>query len=139
MKKRFGIALALSLGLLSASTAMANDAVAGALLGGGVGALVGHSVGGRDGAIIGGSIGAITGVVIADDGHGHRRNSRVYLAPPPPVYYAPPPSVYYAPQPVVYAPPPPPRVFVQRYYDRHDYHDRRGRHDRHDDDRRHWR
>lgn len=133
MNKHFGIALTLSLGLLSASAAMADDTVAGAVVGGSVGALVGHSMGGRDGAIIGGAIGALTGVAIADDDHRHRRHSRVYLAPPPvyapppPVYYAPPPPVYYAPRPVVYVPYHHPRPYVHHYYGRH------GRHDRDDD------
>ena len=73
MKKRFGIIFSLSLGLLSANIAMANDAVLGAIIGGGLGAAVGNHVGGRDGAFIGGAVGAAAGVVIAaeDDRRHH--------------------------------------------------------------------
>ena len=53
MKKSFVIAFALTTGLLSASAAQANDAVLGAVIGGGLGAVVGNHVSGRDGAIIG--------------------------------------------------------------------------------------
>ena len=52
MKTRAAIILSLSLGLLSANTAMANDAVLGAIVGGGLGAVVGNHVGGREGAAI---------------------------------------------------------------------------------------
>lgn len=97
MKKQLGITLALSLGLLASNAAMANDAVVGALLGGGAGVLVGRSVGGRDGAVIGGALGAAAGAAIA------AQHPRVDYAPPvyvthyvPPAYY--PAQVYYAPQ-----------------------------------------
>ena len=49
MKKNLHITLALSLCLFSANAAMAGDAIWGAVLGGGAGALVGQSIGGRDG------------------------------------------------------------------------------------------
>ena len=52
MKKQLRIAITLSLGLLTASAAMADDAVWGALLGGGAGAAIGHSVNGRNGAVV---------------------------------------------------------------------------------------
>lgn len=41
------------------------DAVVGAMVGGGAGALIGHSVNGRDGAMVGGALGALAGVAIA--------------------------------------------------------------------------
>ena len=53
-----------SLCILASSSAMANDAVWGALLGGGAGAAIGGSVNGRNGAIVGGALGAAAG---ADD------------------------------------------------------------------------
>ena len=65
MKRQLGITLALSLGLLASHAAVANDAVVGALLGGGAGVLVGRSVGGRNGAGIGGALGAAAGAAIA--------------------------------------------------------------------------
>ena len=65
MRKSIVIALTLSAGLLSANAAQANDAVLGAVIGGGLGAVVGNHVSGRDGAIIGGAVGAAAGVVIA--------------------------------------------------------------------------
>ena len=96
MKKQIGITLALSIGLLASNAAMANDAVLGALLGGGAGVLVGRSVGGRDGAIIGGALGAAAGAAIAS------QRPRGHYAPPayvtyeePLAYY--PAQVYYAP------------------------------------------
>lgn len=91
-------ALTLSLCLLASSAALANDAVWGALLGGGAGAAVGGSVSGRNGAIVGGALGAAAGAVIASD-NDHRRVDYV----PPPVYQ--PRAVYYSAQPVYYAPP----------------------------------
>ena len=111
MKTRIGIILSLSLGLFSANAAVANDAVFGAIVGGGLGAVVGNHVGGRDGAVIGGAVGAAAGVVIAsEDDYRHRRPGYVYGPPPPvrvysrgPVYAAVP---VYAPAPVYYAPPP---------------------------------
>ena len=97
MKKQIGIALALSLGLLASNAAMANDAVLGALLGGGAGVLVGRSVGGRDGAIIGGALGAAAGAALASQRpHGHYGPPAYVTFEAAPAYY--PPQVYYAPQ-----------------------------------------
>ena len=157
MNKRLALTLTLSFGLLTSSAAMANNAVVGAVLGGGAGALVGQSVGGRDGALIGSALGAVTGVVLTGQ-HGRPAiNQRVdYYAPP--VYHAPPvvytqrayapPIVYaqraYAPASYYYVAPrrvDPPRVYYVR--DRHrpnahhrqfrDYGDHRGYRDvRHD-------
>ena len=117
MKKTPYITLALALCLLSSNAAQADDAVLGALIGGGAGAVVGHSVGGRDGTIIGGAIGAAAGAAIGSQ----RSQSRVeYVAPPP--YYAapayPPQEVYYA-RPVPVAPPP--VYYVERGYARDDH------------------
>ena len=87
-----------SLCILASSSAMANDAVWGALLGGGAGAAIGGSVNGRNGAIVGGALGAAAGAVIATD-NGHEpyrvehRPQVVYHHPAPPVYYAPPTRV----------------------------------------------
>ena len=127
MKKQLGITLALTFCLLSSGTAMADDAVWGALIGGGAGAVVGHSIGGRDGTIIGGAIGAAAGAAI-----GSQQRGRVeYVAPP--VYYAapayqqqvyyPPQQVYYPQQEAYYTPPVRierrPAYYVERGY-RHD-------------------
>ena len=82
-----------SLCLLSAN-AMANDAVVGAIIGGGAGAFVGHSIGGRDATIIGGALGAAAGAAIGSDrGRTTYVERRVEYNPPPP------PRVYYE-QPV---------------------------------------
>jgi hypothetical protein len=80
MNKKLAIAL-LSVGLLSANAARADDALLGALLGGGAGVLIGHSVGGRNGAVI----------AIASE----RQQPRVAYYMPPPVYVSQP--VYMAP------------------------------------------
>ena len=112
MSRKFGITLALTLGLLSANVAMANDAVLGALIGGGAGALVGRSVGGRDGTIIGGALGAAAGAAIGSENNRRSRvdyyeqPAQVYYSPPAPVYYSPPVQhVYYPPQQVYYSQP----------------------------------
>ena len=120
MKKTRCITLALALGVLSSGAALADDAVLGALIGGGAGAVVGHSVGGRDATIIGGAIGAAAGAAIGSQ----RGAGRVeYVAPP--VYYAAPAypqRVYYPPQTVYYARPvhiaPAPVYYVERGYGR---------------------
>ena len=135
MKKQLGIAMVLSLGLLSSGAALANDAVVGALLGGGAGAIVGHSIGGRDGTIIGGAIGAAAGAAIGSQGG---RGGHVEYVASPPVYYAAPAyrqQVYYPPQQVYYTQPvrPRPIYYVERGYDRGYQRDRH--HGRHDWDR----
>lgn len=95
MKKQLRIAMIFSIGLLSANLAMANDAVLGALLGGGAGAVVGRSIGGRNSTVIGGALGAAAGAAIGSN----YRNPRAEYYPPSPVYYGPPvyssPQVYY--------------------------------------------
>lgn len=99
MKRQLGITLALSLGLLASHAAVANDAVVGALLGGGAGVLVGRSVGGRNGAVIGGALGAAAGAAIAlqnDRPRGHYAPPAYLTYEAAPAYY--PPQVYYAPQ-----------------------------------------
>ena len=112
MKKRFGIILTLSLGLLSAHAALASDAVLGAVVGGGLGAMVGNHVSGRNGAVIGGAVGAAAGAAIAsdNDGYRHRRSGYAYVAPAPVHVYSPAPvyapTPVYAPAAVYYAPPP---------------------------------
>lgn len=122
MKKKFGLSLALSLGLFASGLAMANDAVLGALLGGGAGAIIGQSIGGRNGAVVGGALGAATGVVISSNrapsppAPAYYPPQQVYY-PPQQVYY-PPPQVYYPPQQVYYAPPVrviPPPVYYGSY------------------------
>jgi hypothetical protein len=90
MNKKLAIAL-LSVGLLSANAARADDALLGALLGGGAGVLIGHSVGGRNGAVIGGALGAAAGIAVASE----RQQPRVAYYMPPPVYVSQP--VYMAP------------------------------------------
>ena len=86
MKKTSCVTLVLAFGLLAAGTAQADDAVLGALIGGGAGAVVGSSVGGRDAAIIGGAIGAAAGAAI---GSQQRSPGRVEYVAPPPYYAAP--------------------------------------------------
>jgi len=117
MKKQIGTTIAVALCLLSSTTAMADDAVWGALLGGGAGAVVGRSIGGRDGTIIGGALGAAAGAAIGSErGHGHGRVE--YVAPP--VYYSQP--AYYPQQQVYYTQPvrfeQRPVYYVQGGYDR---------------------
>ncbi|HEY1182510.1 MAG TPA: glycine zipper 2TM domain-containing protein, partial [Rhodocyclaceae bacterium] len=91
MKKIFLASLMLA-GSLGAASAQADDAVVGALVGGGVGSVIGHSVGGRNGAVVGGLVGAAAGIAIASN-NGPRYVSAGYG---PPVYYAPRPApVYY--------------------------------------------
>lgn len=90
-------------GVLIAGAAQASDAVFGAVIGGGAGALIGQSMGGRDGAIVGGAIGAAAGAAAA--GSSHRYYGGVGYYPPAPVYRAPAP-VYYAPAPVYHVPAP---------------------------------
>jgi len=98
MNKKLAIAL-LSVGMLSANAARADDALLGALLGGGAGVLIGHSIGGRSGSVIGGALGAAAGVAIASEG---QRPRAAYLAPAPVVYG---PQPVYVSQPVYAAPP----------------------------------
>lgn len=111
MKKQLRATLLISLGLLSANVALANDAVIGALLGGGAGVLVGRSVGGRNGAVIGGALGAAAGAAIGSENNRGRVEQRVDYYQAAPVYYeqpaySPPPQVYYAqPQQVYYSRP----------------------------------
>jgi len=138
MKKQLGIGIALSLGLLSANVAMANDAVLGALLGGGAGVLVGRSVGGRNGAVVGGALGAAAGAVIGSEQNRYRVGQRGDYYSPPPVYYSPPPGYYsqqpyYPPQQVYYTQPvrivTPPVYYIRGGYYRggprhHQDHDR---------------
>lgn len=129
MNKKLRNVMVLSLGLLTASAAMADDAIWGALIGGGAGALVGRSIGGRDGTIVGGALGAAAGAAIASDRDNHRRSERRvdYYAPAPTyvaheTYY--PTQVYYS-EPVRVAP----RqvYYVDGRYDRGDRWHHRGR------------
>ena len=134
MKKTLGITLLATLGLVTSTVALANDAVFGALIGGGAGAVIGSSVGGRNGAIVGGAIGAATGVVIASEPR-HRHEQRVEYYAPQPVYYTsqrtyytappayyPPPQVYYAPPPVRIVAPPTVYLSGGHYDQRHHRH-----------------
>ena len=130
MKKQLATALILSAGLLSSSVALANDAVIGALIGGGAGVLVGRSVGGRDGAVVGAALGAAAGAAIASENdRPHYRHQAGYYAPPPPapVYYSEP--AYYPPQRVYYRQPvripPPPVYYIESG---HGYRHGHGRH-----------
>jgi hypothetical protein len=136
MKKQLRTALLVSLGLLSAGTAMANDAVIGALLGGGAGVLVGRSVGGRNGAVIGGALGAAAGAAIGSENRRDRVvEQRVDYYQPAPVYYE--QAAYYPPQQVYYTQPvrveqrPVYIIRGERDWDDRGHHRHHGR-DRHD-------
>jgi len=141
MKKQLRTTILLSLGLLSAGTAMADDAVVGALLGGGAGVLVGRSVGGRNGAVIGGALGAAAGAAIGSENRRGYVEQRVDYYSPAPVYYEQP--AYY-PQQVYYTRPvrveQRPVYYVRdgRDWDERDHHRHHGwdHHDRGWDDRR---
>ena len=122
-------------GLLATTSAQANEAVVGAVIGGGMGGLIGQSVGGRDGAVMGGLVGAIAGAALArnnDHRHVHARHGApAYYAHPAPRYYAT-PAHYGRPvvtTPVYYRGRP---EWRRNHHDRHDYHERRG-------NQRHWR
>ena len=139
MKKHLGMTLILAtLASLASNSALAGDAVLGALIGGGAGAVVGSSIGGRDAALIGGALGAATGAAIASSGTRIVHAGPAYYAPPPPpAIYVPAPVVY--PQQAYYAPP----VRVERrvYYVESGYGTPRGaygryerRYERHHDD-----
>lgn len=138
MNRKFAIA-ALSLGLLSASAAQADDSLLGALIGGSAGALIGHSIGGRTGTVVGAAVGAAAGAAIADDDH--RRPTALYAPRPVAVYETLPPP---RPMPVVYPAPvyQPVPVYVSRpayvapvvvRYEREDWH-----HHGHDDYHEGW-
>lgn len=135
MKNKLGITLTLSLCLLTSTAVMADDAIWGALIGGGAGAAVGGSVSGRNGAIIGGALGAAAGAVIGSENH----RSRVDYVPaqayrPQPVYYTEQPVYYYS-QPVrVVAPP---VYYIEQGRDRNDrrHHHKHGGWDRRDYER----
>ncbi len=128
MKNKFAAALALSLGLLSANAAMADNTVWGALIGGGAGAAVGSSIHGRNGAIVGGALGAAAGAAIGSQQYRYQTQAGYYS--PPPVYYTPQPA-YYSPQ-VYYSPPV--RIVQQPVYYVQDGYGRgyRGHHNNHD-------
>ncbi len=119
--------LGLSFCLLASSAAIADDAVWGALLGGGAGAAIGGSVSGRNGAIVGGALGAAAGAVIAT-GNTHRQ---VEYAPAP-VYHS--RVVHYSARPVYYTQPvrvmTPPTVYyvVPERGRRHSHHPRKDWH-----------
>ena len=129
-----------SLCLLS-SNAMANDAVVGAIIGGGAGAFVGQSIGGRDATIIGGALGAAAGVAIASDrGRTTYVERRVEYVPPPrvayqqpvriqpaPVYYGYGPRVRVVETPVYYVRDQPVYYVRDKHFDRHHRHDRQWR------------
>lgn len=99
-------AAALALAGISTQAAAA-DPLAGALIGGGIGAAIGHSADGHHGAAVGGVLGAIVGSAIAADSGPYYYDRGYYdggyYAPAPRAYYAPAP-VYVEPAPVYYGP-----------------------------------
>lgn len=138
MNKTLRNTLLITLGLLSANVAMANDAIFGALIGGGAGALIGRSVGGRDGTIIGGALGAAAGAAIGSENRHHRVEQRVDYYAPAPTYYT---QETYYPQQVYYSEPvrveQRPVYYIEGGYDRGErWHHRDRDWDRHD--RRDW-
>jgi hypothetical protein len=129
-------------GLIAAGNpAMASDEVAGAVIGGGAGAVLGHVVGGDQGAVFGGILGAVLGVAIADDDDRHHHGHR----PPPAVVHAPVRVHYpYAAPPLQYQYRPAPYWGAPRQVHHHRWNDRDLRHDRGWDrdrgpDRKEWR
>lgn len=81
MKRMLTIsALVVAAAFSTATHAGSNDAVVGAMVGGGTGALIGHSINGRNGALIGGALGAFTGVALATADH-DRQHTVVYEQP----------------------------------------------------------
>jgi ABC-type Fe3+-hydroxamate transport system substrate-binding protein len=102
------ILTALILSSALSANAMADDTAAGAVVGGGIGAIVGHAMGGRNGAIVGGVLGAVVGSSVASDNQNYRHGDQNYAHDDD--YnngYA---VSYSHAVPVTYAPPPPPRV-----------------------------
>jgi hypothetical protein len=85
-----------------ATTAMASDSAAGALIGAGTGAIIGNSIDRHDGAVVGGILGAMLGAAIADDDDRGYRGDRYYSR----TYYGPPPVVFYDAPRTRYLPPP---------------------------------
>lgn len=120
MKKQLRLAVTLSLCLLSAGTAMADDAVWGALIGGGAGAAIGNSINHHNGAIVGGALGAATGAAIGSQYNRPRTENYTsapsYYTRPAPAYY---PETHYYAQPQVRIIRPP-VYYVERdyYYER---------------------
>jgi len=94
---------------LAAVPAQAGQPVAGAIIGGGAGALIGQAIGGRDGAIAGAAIGAAAGAASASRagvyGSSVHVGAGVGYAPPAAVIY--PAPVYGSPYGAVYGPVPP--------------------------------
>lgn len=115
--------------------AVASDELAGAVIGGGAGALIGHAIDRHDGAVVGGILGAVLGVAIADNDDDDRRYRTVVVRRPPPppvvVYQAVP--VRYVAQPVYVRPYPP--VYPGWREHRHDDHGWRSHGDKDWDDR----
>jgi hypothetical protein len=125
-------AAALGVTALSSQAYANDDALLGAVVGGGIGAAIGHGVQGRDGALVGGAIGAIAGASIAANAAPYY-GSGYYAAPvgyaPAPVYYGPAP-VYYRAAPVYY---PRPRIVYAPRVDYAHYNPRYFGHGRGDD------
>ena len=110
--------------------AMASDKLAGALIGGGVGAIAGHAIGGNDGAAVGGFLGAMVGVAVADSKddrdrkHVHRPSAYpIQVAHPGPYRYAPPPVRHPHAAPPAWG-------WKQQVQHRHQWKDRDDRYDR---------
>jgi hypothetical protein len=123
---------------------MASDELAGALIGGGVGAIAGHAIGGNQGAAVGGFLGAMVGIAVADsrDDKDRRHVHRPHAYP---VQVAHPGHYRYAPPPVRHPHAAPP-AWGWHHQAQHRDHgkDRDGRHDHgwgrddRDDRRGHW-
>lgn len=108
--------------------AMASDKLAGALIGGGVGAIAGHAIGGNDGAAVGGLLGAMVGVAVADS-KDDRDRKHVHRPHAYPIQVAHPGHYRYAPPPVRHPHAAPPAWgWKQQVQHRHEWKDRDGRH-----------
>ena len=122
------VASLVSIGIFGGNAAQANDAIVGAIIGGGTGALIGQSLHGRDGAIVGGAVCAAAGIALATD----RRERRSEYAQAP--NYR---------QPIVVSAPTPRYERYERYEAERDYRHYRPSHRRHHhhwrhESRRHW-
>ena len=73
LNRMLGAAMVFSLGVITSSAALANDALIGAVIGGAAGALIGNTMGGDEGMVAGGALGAAAGAAIGYQSDRHAR------------------------------------------------------------------